>query len=117
MARPISENLKLSESLRSTLREVLRTNSVDSLVRQGYTYSQIAENLSALIGGGLVVETDGKLSITEQGKAALFRDSDSQHGFVWLEPREDARVAKVGLMEPYIPERRSLQKIRRRTSS
>jgi len=117
MASSVSKELDLPDSARSVLREVLRAGSANALIRQGYTYLQIVESLSALIGSGLVLEENGRLSLTAQGKKALLSARNDKSGFFWLDPRDDARVAKIGLMTPYIPERRSLQGIKHRTSS
>ncbi len=117
MAGPFPNDVKLSESLRPMLREILRTRSATALTHQGYTYLQIAERLSALIGSGLVSEQNGRLSLTIKGKKTLFSADKKKRTFFWLDPLDDSRVAKIDLMTPYIPERRSLHWIRHRASS
>lgn len=117
MASSVPKNMKLSDTLRRILREILRANTVEALIRQGFTYSQIAEGLSVLISSGLVSEKNGRLSLSKEGKKALFSADKKKRRFFWLDPRDDSRVAKIELMTPYIPERRSLHWIKHRASS
>jgi hypothetical protein len=82
MAGSFPNDVKLSKSLRPMLREILRTSSADALIHQGYTYSQIAEGLSALIGARLVSEQSGHLSLARRLYSALAKKGVSFSGLI-----------------------------------
>jgi hypothetical protein len=111
MASTIPKNIAHRRCILDILREAKRSGSTGALLKQGYTYAQIAELLAAAIAARLIEEKEGALSLTAEGKKTLF-ESRNRKKFFWLMPLNESRVAKIEKNALYVPERRSLQKIR-----
>jgi hypothetical protein len=115
MARTVPKKLKDSALLRATLREVARRQSAATLTRQGYSYIQVAQALATLIGSGLILEDGRGMTLTKAGNAMLQGDIPNRQ-FVWLDPLEHRRVAKLEPSSLYVPGRRSLKSVKSRIS-
>lgn len=116
MARAIPKKLADSALLRATLREVARKQSTSALIKQGYSYIQIAQALAALINAELVREEGRRLTLTRAGQNA-FRGELRERSFNWIDPLDHRRVAKLKATDLYVPGRWTLRSKEPRTSS
>jgi hypothetical protein len=114
MARPIPPIVQSSRLLVRVLQGIVQGRSTSALIKDGYSYWQISEVLNLASSLDYLGENNGTPSITDEG--LKFLRNSPRRSFSIL-PRLDQRIATIGLDEPYLPGRRTLEALKNRTSN
>lgn len=89
------------------LLEIIETRGiVESLLRQGLYYSQIAELLNTAKEQQLIAETNDGLQVTERGRQLLResgRASKGRKDHRWIVPLDDARTDRIPVSAVFLP--------------
>lgn len=85
--------------------------SIRELIREGYSYSQIAIMTSELIEDDYVIEINDQLTLTDKGEKWLskeFKENKVKGPETWITPEEKSRIKKLEKNEVYLPNRNEL---------
>jgi len=85
--------------------------SIRELLREGYTYSQIAEMTNILIEDNLIEEADNYMVLSDNGKKwldATLNENKLKSQEKWITPEERSRTVKLKENEVYLPNRNEL---------
>ena len=116
MAGPIPEIVEASELIAAALRIIAERRTISVLVSGGYGYWQISQALKFAIGLGYLMDKDGLLTLTDSGLGYLRRRTEQSRKFA-LRPKDEMRIATMGIDAPYLPSRRTLELVKDRISN
>lgn len=88
-----------------------KNGTITELIKDGFTYGQIANMINELVKEDFVKENNNKLSITEIGEKWLgeFEISNKLKGFdSWILPEEKSKIEKFNEKDVYLPHRNEL---------
>lgn len=80
------------------LLKIQRNQSVDTLLKIGFDYYEIANEISYLLDGKFITPRKNKYIITEKGKLYLEKGSRSL-----IEPLEGFKCDKINVEDIYLP--------------
>jgi hypothetical protein len=84
------------------------TGTVNSLIRSGIDYSQIANLIIVATQEGYIVpDNDGILRLTEIGNAKLDELDKKRH--LEILPEEDNRIEKIDKFDVYLPDKKRIK--------
>ena len=102
----------MEEVVRLKMLLIMSNNgSIRELIRDGYTYGQIAMMTNELIKGQYVVEEDHALVLSEKGKGWLskkLKKNKVKGQESWILPEDKSRIVKLKENEVYLPYRNEL---------
>ena len=90
---------------------VKKNSSITELLKDGFTYSQIANMINELVLQGFIKEIDEKLTITDLSEnwISKFKVSNKLKGFdSWILPEEKSKIEKFNEKDVYLPHRNEL---------
>jgi hypothetical protein len=85
--------------------------SIRELIRDGYSYSQIAIMTSELIKEEYVIEKNDNLTLSKKGEEWLlkeFKENKVKGPETWIAAEEKSRIKKLPENEVYLPNRNEL---------
>ena len=95
------------------LLQIIRHNGrIDSLVRAGFEYSQIANFIDAAKAEGLIYDKDDILTLSQNGIERLEKLNEKfgrKNADGWISPQEEYRCKKIDINEIYIPSKKRLK--------
>lgn len=102
----------MEDIIRLKLLILLKNNSnITELIKDGFTYGQIANMINNLVKEEYVQVVDDKLSITDFGEKWIekFNISNKLKGFSsWILPEEKSKIEKFNEKDIYLPHRNEL---------
>lgn len=90
---------------------VSRNGSAKSLVRQGLTFLQIAENINKAIEMGLLIYADSKLELTKKGTKKhlkLAKEYKRINKDEWIEEETSSKISKLEKNAIFLPNQNEL---------
>lgn len=98
---------KDNEILYLLLSTVFYNSDVTPLVEMGVNYSEIGLRYSQLIRDGLVETIQGKMILTDRGKAKMNRLQEDIYKknvkFLWIMPKIESQIPKIDENDVYLP--------------
>jgi len=96
---------------RKILLILLNQGSIVELIKDGYTYGQIATMINELVAEEFIIEIEDELVLTAKGEGILI-ESNGKGNFKgieqWIVPDEKSRSQKLEENELYLPNRNEL---------
>ncbi|SFE87811.1 hypothetical protein [Spirosoma endophyticum] len=93
------------------LLQIIKVNgSVDSLVKIGYNYAQIAEAIVSLRQGNIIKGVENDIILTEEGNKLLktLNKSANRTGISkWVSPKMDDKIEPIGIFDIYLPAKKT----------
>jgi hypothetical protein len=90
---------------------IQNNGSITELIRDGFTYGQIANMTTDVVEKGYIEEKDDALVLSEDGKKWLevnFKENKLIGSERWIVPEEKSRIDKLKENEVYLPSRNEL---------
>lgn len=98
---------KDNEILYLLLSTVYYNSDVTPLVEMGVNYSEIGLRYSQLIRNGLVETVQGKMILTDRGKATMNRLQEDIYKknvkYLWIMPKIEYQIPKIDENDVYLP--------------
>ncbi|SDF84902.1 hypothetical protein SAMN04488689_107210 [Paenibacillus sp. cl6col] len=94
------------EDLVLLLQLLKRNGNIQSLHKQGYQYSQIANLINFVIEKNLAYYTDTGLTLSNEGEEALLlfnRNLRRKNSEAMISPQAEYKISKIGKYEIYLP--------------
>lgn len=102
----------MKDSIRHKLLLLIKHNgSITELIKDGFTYGQIASLINLLGEEADVTDVDGKLVLTEKAENWLKEQSELKPrtgSDKWILPEEKSKIEKIERNEVYLPSRNEL---------
>lgn len=102
----------MKDSIRHKLLLLIRHNgSITELIKDGFTYGQIASLINLLGEEGDLKDIDGKLVLTDKAESWLKEESESKTkkgSGKWILPEEKSKIEKIHRNDVYLPSRNEL---------
>lgn len=96
----------LKEAEAIIIKNVSSNFPLKTLIEKGYTYSQMALIIEELEKRGYLGRNDGCISLTQEGKDALFEYQKRQKVFSsssWILPQKQNYIEKISVNEIFLP--------------
>lgn len=90
---------------------IKKNSSITELLKDGFTYGQIANMINELALLDFIREIEGKLTITEfaENWISKFKVVNKLKGFeFWILPEEKSKIEKFNEKDVYLPHRNEL---------
>lgn len=94
-------------NLQTLLSIIDRNENVDSLLKQGLTFKQIADLTNSAMIDGLIVSENDKITLSELGIAALgdlrskMKRIDKEQ---WIEKEKSSQIEKIEINSIFLPD-------------
>lgn len=88
-----------------------KNGNITELIKDGFTYGQIANMINKLVIEEYIKDIDEKLSLTDFGEKWMenFKISNKLKGFdSWILPEEKSKIKKFNEKDVYLPHRNEL---------
>jgi len=90
---------------------IQKNGSITELLKDGFSYGQIANMTTDIVEKGYVVEKEGSLILSEDGEKWLesnFKENKLIGSEKWIVPENKSRIVKLKENEVYLPSRNEL---------
>ncbi len=90
---------------------IQNNGSITELIKDGFTYGQVANMTTNLVEIGYVEEKEEALVVSEEGKEWLesnFKKNKLIGSERWIVPEEKSKIEKLEINEVYLPSRNEL---------
>ncbi len=102
----------MEDSIKLKLLLILKNRgSITDLIKDGFTYGQIADMISHLVEEGYADEIDDQLQVSEKGMKWLnieFKTNKLKGSESWIVPEKRSKIPQVDKNEVYLPNRNEL---------
>lgn len=88
------------------LQLVKNNGSIESIVRRGYSYTQIANFIKQLIIDGWVINDNGLLKLSDEGNEkfnVINKKLNRNNSSSWISPQEEYKVDGITKFDVYLP--------------
>ncbi|QXP72118.1 hypothetical protein H0I29_08660 [Polaribacter sp. R2A056_3_33] len=90
---------------------IQNNGSITELIKDGYTYGQVANMTTDLVKMGFIEEKEDALKVSEKGQEWLesnFKENKLVGSEKWIVPENKSRIEKLKENEVYLPDRNEL---------
>lgn len=102
----------MKDSIRHKILLLIKHNgSITELIKDGFTYGQIAYFINQLSEDSYIKDFDGKLELTDEAELFLKEigaKNQKKGGGRWILPEEKSKIEKIKRNDVYLPNRNEL---------
>ena len=99
----------LNDRIYTLLFQLIKNNgSIENIVNQGYSYSQVANFINQAVTDKYVSKHDGMFNITEEGKQKFNQLSKIKKRFKinsWISSQEQYKIRGLSKFDIYLPKK------------